>query len=376
MKTLLQKVSFRWDIISGRYKFLIAKEKEDIEACIAILEEVRRKELNRVSGNSVLDSHSFSGKDLNYKLTACRDSKTGEIIGCIRITDAFQAKDVPSSKMEYKLDQFPDELLKKLKICTRLAVLKPYRKTPAALVLIARSFKNILDEGGQAALISCEPSLFTMYKRIGFRPIGPPNNSASGGYRIPMIFIPDLEYMKKIKSPGVHLAKEMNFSKYEPIRQWYKQFEQEHGKIELGVSQYRDEDRFSRVDHIITKGLSEEGRKYFLKNAMAIKCKVDDVIVAEQDGGKAMGIVKKGIVKVVIDGRIVVLLGKGDIFGEIAFVLNSKRTATLMAADPKTEVILFSVSAIKRLESNDDKITVWQNLAKVLAQRLVQQTRV
>lgn len=374
MKTILQKVSYRWDVFRGRYQVFEVEKESDRLACIKVLEEVRLKELNRVSGNSVLDSSAFNGQNVEYLLAACRDTKTDKIIGCIKISSAAQARKIPSSVQEYHLNLFPENLVNELNIFTRLAVLKEYRKTPAGLLTMVYGFKMILEKGSQAVLMSCEPNLFTMYKRLGLRPLGIPHNSPSGGYRIPMIFVPEYNYLKKIKSPALIWNKELELGKERSICTWYKEFEQKHGKLHLGASQYKDEDENARIDHVITKGLSKMGRKNFLKNAMVVKCKVNDVIVAENDGGKAMGIVKKGMVKVLINGRPIALLGKGDVFGEIALVLNSKRTATLVAADPKTEVLLFSVSAIKRQEIELDRSIVWQNIAQILAGRLVERT--
>ena len=95
------------------------------------------------------------------------------------------------------------------------------------------------------------------------------------------------------------------------------------------------------------------------------------MLITENDGGKAFGFVRKGLVKVVIGGKTVVLLGEGDIFGEIAFILHTRRSARVVAASPDTEVVLFSESALNDLEKDADRAIIWRNLARVLAQRVV-----
>lgn len=77
------------------------------------------------------------------------------------------------------------------------------------------------------------------------------------------------------------------------------------------------------------------------------------------------------MVKVVIDGKAHVRLQPGELFGEIAFVLDTRRTASLIAAAPDTRILLFSTSAYQRLEEESDKATLWRNLAQVLAQRVL-----
>ena len=107
---------------------------------------------------------------------------------------------------------------------------------------------------------------------------------------------------------------------------------------------------------------------------MTIKCNLDDVLAVEHDGGKALGIVRRGMVKVIKGDKTVALLGEGDVFGEIASILNMNRSANLVAATSDTEVLLFSVSAIKRLKDQSDKTIIWQNLAIILARKVLETT--
>lgn len=370
MATLIKSLSFKWDIWTRKYIFFVAETKQEIDACIHILEEVRRKELNRVVGKSVLDSSAFAGKKTDYLLVACKDKKSGEVISCMKITNAKELKDVPSSCAEYHLDQFDEALVPKLDIYTRLAVLPAYRKTPAGFITMLNSFQLTLKNGGQGVLMSCEPSLLSMYNRFGLRPIGPMHNSSSGGYRIPMIFFPDLDYFKQINSPFIPWSKQVDFSKYQPIQDWYDELVEASGGIDIGATFYNYKLDKNHTHHLLTNGMSRKGMDAFLKNTLLIECAEDDVLMAANDGGKAFGIVRKGRVKIIIDETATVYLHPGDIFGEMAYVLGTKRTADVVADEAGTEVILFSVSAIKRLESESDKIVIWQNLAKILAQKL------
>ena len=160
MKKLIEKLSHRWDILSGRYQFFKVEKSEDLKGCLDVLNEVRLKELNRMAGQSVLDSHALTSNGVDYTLMACRDSRSSEIVGCIKVTKACQVKSISSSVDEYQLNIFPEKMLDKLWIFTRLAVLKPYRKSPVSLLLIANTFVRLANEGALGALLTCEPSLF------------------------------------------------------------------------------------------------------------------------------------------------------------------------------------------------------------------------
>jgi DNA-binding Xre family transcriptional regulator len=375
MTNFLHSLSIWLDLLKKRYQTFLVKSDDDIGACLEVLDKVRRKELNRVTGNSVLDSHAFATSNLSYQLMACRDTRSQKIIGCIRMTPAREAVSIPSSKEEYLLDIFDSEQINRLTIFTRLAVLKEYRKSPAALLLMVFSFKRVLDNGGHGILMSCEPNLLPLYKRMGLRTIGPMHNSPSGGYRIPMICIPDKKYYQSIKSPAFRFFKNLDFSKYEKICRWYHDFEKKHPDLEVGASLYQSESDLYLGHKMITEGLTAEGRISFLKNAVELKCKQGDIIIAEKDGGKAFGFVKSGEIEVVLENDVKVRLREGEIFGEIAFVLDRQRSAKVVAFTDVAEVVMFSQSALERLEQEKDKKIIWRNLARILAERILRTNR-
>lgn len=369
MLPIIENLKQYWDLATNRYEVFPATDPADVTACMKVLEEVRQKELNRVAGTSVLESHAFSGG--NYTLMACRDTNDGAIIGCMRLTPASEVIDVPTGRAEYSLDNIPDEHLKRLYVFTRLAVLKPYRKTPAAMVLMGESMIYLVGKGAMGALLACEPNLYTMYMQIGMRPIGPLHNSPSGGYRIPMIFLLDEEYLKLIDSPAVRWMKRLDATQFEPVNRWFREWYQQYNAYHFGISMLADSGVDPRAYEMLTKGLSAAGRKALLKNALVIQCQEDDLLIAEEDGGKGLGIVLDGKIGVVFKGKDLLSLEPGALFGEVAFVLDTRRTARLVAKAPDTRVLLLSPSAYRRLNDEYDKKCLWRNLAKVLAHRLL-----
>jgi hypothetical protein len=370
---LIQALTSQLDLWLDRYQVFFATEQADVDGCIAVLEEVRRKELNRVTGSSVLASHAL---DLSggIRLAACRDSKSGKIVGCMRVTSAFAAKDEKESIAEYRLDLFSEEMLKQMLIFTRLCILKEHRKSVASFVLFSKTFAALGDEGYTAALLACEPNLFNMYRKLGARPIGRAHNSPSGGYRIPMVSIPDVAHLTACGSPLVKVIRKVDPAKVQPFIEWYRALEGREGEIPLGIAAYEGEDEDVPCHRLLTSGLSKGGVEQLLQNAMVISCQLGDVLVAERDGGKSIAFVKAGMVDVMVNDRKLAMLGPGEIFGEIAFTLDSARTARVTASVPGTEVLLLSMSAFQKLEDDADRAIVWRNMSRCLAQRLVART--
>ncbi len=120
----------------------------------------------------------------------------------------------------------------------------------------------------------------------------------------------------------------------------------------------------------LTDGLSDKGRAELLRNALEVNCTDGDVVIAAGDGGRFLGFVLDGVVEVKAEERVVRMLGEGELFGEIALVLDRPRTVDIVAAGDDTRVLLLSQTALTRLSSGADQAQVWRNIAKVLARRL------
>lgn len=353
MASLINKLSLQWDLWIGQFRAFFPSTEDDRQACL----------------NMTSDGADRSA-DLPFQLAACQDTHSGEIIASIRLVDALSVWEASKENENTYLKHFGEDHLTDMAFFTSISIAPAYLKTPAPQVLISHCFIEILKAGGQAVLMSCDPGHFSMYKRIGMRPVGALQKSAGGGFEIPMIFLPDLDYLSIIHSPVLPLLRGMYFDKYEPICQWYYQLVRENSEMAIGTAFYSKEEEFGGHDNI-TEGLSENGKEIFLQNALKAQCEEGEVLIAEDDGGKSFGYVSKGMVRVMIGSKTIVLLGEGDIFGEIAFILNTKRSARVVAASDETEVVLFSESALNQLDNYADRMVIWKNLAKVLAQRVV-----
>lgn len=358
-------------VSESKFQTFIVENDLDFQECVDVLYEVRKKELNRVVGDSVLESSSFLGQDIQFKLMACRESRTNKIIGCIRLTLASDVRHLKSTRKEYALENIPDSILSKLIIATRLAVLPAYRSSPAAILLTSQSFEYHIENGGLGMLGTCEPSLYPMYLKLGMRPLGPIQNSKKSGYRIPLIAFIDTAHFETVKNPGLRFLKKFNEEKYAKIQKWYYELQASKlSKIQIGLSEYipkaEDEDLYSDI----TKGISNRGLRRLQRNSLKIQCKKGDTIIPKDDGGNFISIVYSGSVLIKKKDRILARLVRGDLFGELAIITGIYRTATVIAECDDTQVLILSKSAIK-MPSLEDEIFIWKNLANIVAKKLL-----
>ena len=370
MVSLIKKISLQWDLWTGQFRAFFPSDKEDIQACIRLIQENSNDSPDAPfeADESFLSSPL---EDSNIRIAACVDTRKGNIIACLCIHDAQHLKELPGQQEMYHFDRFNDHQLSQIAVLSHQTISNTYLKTNALQVLMSHCFIEILKAGGQASIMLCDPGHFSIYKYMGMRPFGTLQKTDAGAFYLPMIFLPDQEYLSLIHSPVLPFMRSVEFDTYQSICNWYYLLVRENTELQVGSAFYPDNESFFEAHQAITEGLTDSGREAFLKKALIIKCREDEVLITENDGGKSFGYVRQGMVRVVIGSKTIVVLGQGDIFGEIAFILNTKRTAQVIAASPETEVVLFSESAINQLKEEADRTTIWRNLSKVLAQRLV-----
>ena len=358
-KSLVKSISLQWDLRMGPYRAFFPQTERDKKRCA------------QLAKNDLFTEDIKDGEKIIRQIAACEDSLTGEVVACLFLEDALQMSNSHKKSKIYNLHLFTEEQLAKIVILSHLSLDNVEQKATVAQVFLSHCFIEILKAGGQAMIISCDIGYFSIYKRLGMRPIGAMSKADAGGYFLPMIFLPDYDYLTLISSPVLDSLRGANFEAYRNICAWYYRLVKENSELQIGAAVY-PENQAEFIGHqTLTEGLSDIGLETFLNKAMVLKCREGEVLLMENDGGKSFGFIQKGIVKVVIGGKTVVLLGEGDIFGEIAFILNAPRSAEVIAASDATEIILFNASAINSLADEADKVVIWQNLARVLAQRVV-----
>jgi CRP-like cAMP-binding protein len=98
--------------------------------------------------------------------------------------------------------------------------------------------------------------------------------------------------------------------------------------------------------------LSPAARSAIAPYAEEIELAAGTQLTGEGKPGYLFFVIKSGTAKVLQDEREIRELGAGDIFGEIALLETSERTASVIASTPMQLVVL-SESAFKRLVETD-----------------------
>jgi CRP-like cAMP-binding protein len=352
----------------ARYEARIARP-EDLERCYAIRKQVFGETL-QLTDDLAISPAREDQYDAKSVVVAGWDKQTNEIVGTFRVTFAPTMLAEPSFAEIGSLSMFPSKMLNKVGIFSRPALMPEYGKSALLHVLTHFGFRYCLENEILIAVIVCEPNFYSFYRHLGFRPLTRTYKSQFGDYRLPLFLMPhDYNHLKLCSSSFYDVAEEVNFPKNNTALDWFEKKVQKIMLVDPGFSQTSSA-KSDIIDSSVLHGLTPAGRESLLKNAMSIHCKAKDLIISKNAGDRTFGFIKSGLAEVVINKETVAILGKGDIFGEIAFILGIPRTADVIAAIPETEVVVLSVACLRRLALAEDRAILWQNIARVLASRV------
>lgn len=365
----LQKLFATYEYLTGRYSAEVVTSPADIETCIAIRRKVFDEELNRKDSSHNKNIGDRDNWDDSAIQVACRDTKDNQIIGAMRMVSAGKLRGDENAIQEYRLDKFATEDYEQILVVNRLAVLKEYRSGPAAVLMAQKCYEVGLKQSAMASVCICEPNLYPLYRRLGYLPLASISPSPHGGYRLPLFLIPhDYQHLKNVRSPFLQPAKNADYPRYDKGIQWLTENNVLNHNLPIGFAPFNVED--SDFSTIITQGISDAGKNALFCHAVNVKCNHGDTIVKEGAGDTGFGFVKSGALQVVKQNKIVSILGSGDVFGEIAFLLKQPRTASLVVATDNTEVVLLSRTCVNKMSKATDRECFWRNLATLLASRL------
>ena len=129
----------------------------------------------------------------------------------------------------------------------------------------------------------------------------------------------------------------------------------------------------------ILRGLSREEADRFLERATVVRANEGDALVRQGERGDTLFVLLSGGAEVVLDelpDRPIGWLGAGDSFGEMGFLTESERAASVVARGA-CEAVVLSGDFLRRLLDREPGIAakILLNLSRELAGRLADMNR-
>ncbi|MCB1736628.1 MAG: GNAT family N-acetyltransferase [Gammaproteobacteria bacterium] len=276
---------------------------------------------------------------------------------------------------------FPPETLS---MTSRLMVAPAWRGSTVLAALLAAIFRFARERGVRFDFCNCSPSLVEFYEQLGYRRYADGFMDQDAGYHVPLVFMAeDVVHMRAVRSPFWRDAR--NLPADASGTAWFLAEFPEHA-VHINKRLVDTDGFWSLMEdrlHIdprkgigLLKGLDETQARAFLDSGTVLPCKAGEVIIRPGDIGNEMFVVLDGVAEVWgldVDGKrhSLAVVGPGQVFGEIAFVAKTPRTAQVVA-NTDMELLILTQAFIKRALKKMPEIVapVLLNLSVILCERL------
>jgi hypothetical protein len=299
-----------------------------------------------------------------------------DVVGTARLSwgaDGFSIRQVD----EYSLTPFLAELAPSmLAVGERVMVMPKYRGTGLVDELLECRRELAANHDVRVVFSACEPHLLSLYLSQGRKTYADKNiNGVEAGYLIPLVSFPQgpevLEALGEelgtmpdcvdrvlSNRGGAVLSPLMTASGDYPdqIRQTLHEIEDQ------GVSAFH--------------GFTDDEVERCLTRSNVIECAAGDRVLKKGGSARNIFVVLDGTLEVRDEERVVAVLRTGDVFGEMAFLLERPRVLDTYAATDSVRVLSLSESTLRKMIAEDPVVAakLLLNISRMLCVRLIQST--
>jgi hypothetical protein len=312
-------------------------------------------------------------------------TEDGEVVATARATWGGDAA-LPQRMIEqYGLAPFLAELPQSaISVGERGMVVPRLRGTDLFLRLIGASLRFANAHRIQVCFGDCEPHLLNLYLGLGQRTYSKRNvNSTEAGYLIPILFVPeDVAYLRRINSPLLEYVRDFGSDARIPacveriisagsavMSRRLMASAAYWGEVHGALSEL-EANRISALD-----GFTEEDAARCLEKSTIIECAAGDRLLKKGGVARNLFVVLDGTLEV-RDGEMpLAVFGPGDVFGEMAFLLERPRSKDVYAATDGVRVLSLSEATLRQLIKSDPAIAahLLLNISKMLCLRILKE---
>jgi hypothetical protein len=346
----------------GIFELFRAQSEHDREEVFRFRYSVYVEELGRYRGSADHRGRRLvEPEDAHSVIYGARED--GRVVGTARLTfgaDGFSPRQIDQYSLGAFLADVPAELVA---VGERFMVAPDLRGSTLSAELRDFEQDDVSARGVRLLFGCCEPHLLSMYLSAGARTYAEHNiNSAEAGYMIPLVWLegdPDDLAAPSIqqalsRSGAVHAASLMPPEKY-----W--------AQVEATLERLDQEElhAFSGFEH--SEALDCVSR------STIIECARGDRVLKEGGSSRNLFLVLSGILEVRHEERLINVLGQGDVFGEMAFLLGSPRQSDVYAATPDVRILSLSDGTLRKLMVEDPSLAakLLFNISRMLCRRLI-----
>lgn len=311
----------------------------------------------------------------------------GTIAGTIRLNLGCDGPLPDEYRRAYEIDRFTGRVpMNRIGVVSRLMVVPEHRGSMLAFFFITHASQIHLDEGLELAFVACQPHLLSLYQSLGARPYTQTYNNIDGDLLVPLVWVTrDREYFERIQCPGlpyvtfpdgpnpVPALVEPLIAGASPVRTVESIADAREWSEIYGALAGHHEGRVTLLD-----GLDEAETQALVRSSQVIECRRGDTIVRTGHFGRTVYVVLDGTVEVRDGARHIATMTTGDVFGEVSFLLSTRRISDVVAASDRVRVLSVSEKTLHRLIESESRLAakVLLNLARAVCLKLVERSAI
>ncbi|HEY6317846.1 MAG TPA: cyclic nucleotide-binding domain-containing protein [Acidimicrobiia bacterium] len=357
------------------YSFSLAGTEADKEAVYRFRYDVYVEEMGRYQDTADHERRLLvEPEDDHSRVFLAREDD--RVVATVRLTlgtDGFSDRQI----RQYGLQPFLDEIPPGYLAVGERAMVEPRHRGSGLLEeLVAHSHTYLDDADLRLVFGACEPHLLSLYLRMGQRTYADQNiNSSEAGYLIPLISFP--KGVEALRGAGLASGTPASLPVcVEPIVA--STGGAVRSPILMGSVAYSDE--LNRALHEVEHrgiGAFNNFTNAEIERCVArsniIECNTGDRLLKEGGAARNIFVVLEGTLEVRDQSRVVGVVGSGEIFGEVAFLLEQPRASDVYAATDGTRILSLSESTLRKMIAEEPRIAakLLLNMSKMLSMRLI-----
>jgi hypothetical protein len=348
----------------------VAESPEEREAVYRFRYSVYVEEMGRYQGSA-----DHSGRrlvepedDVSWVFYAREDG--GDVVGTARLSwgaQGFSERQVDEYSLAPFLAELPHE---HLAIGERVMVTPRLRGSGLVDQLMAVRNDVAIANDVRIQFSCCEPHLLSLYLGQGRRTYASKNiNSPEAGYLIPLVAFPQgtdklLDDVSGTLPPSIAQVLDGSGG---AVR----------SPLMSGAADYEDQLRatlheIEAEDVSAFHGFTDEEVDRCLARSNVIECAAGDRVLKKGGVARNVFVVLAGALEVRSDDHVVAVLREGDVFGELAFLLEQPRAADTYAIEDGTRILSLSEKTLRQMISDDPTVAakLLMNIARMLSVRI------
>ncbi|HSO96129.1 MAG TPA: cyclic nucleotide-binding domain-containing protein [Acidimicrobiia bacterium] len=295
-----------------------------------------------------------------------------DVVGTARLSwggRGFSNRQVDEYSLASFLDELPHEILA---VGERVMVTPKYRGTGLVDDLLDCRKRVAVAHDVRLQFSACEPHLLSLYLSQGRKTYADKNiNGVEAGYLIPLVAFPQgpeaLEVLATELGMPACVDRVLSNAGGAVLSPLMTASGEYPGQIRQALHEIEDQ-RISAFH-----GFTDDEVERCLNRSNVIECAAGDRILKKGGVARNIFVVLGGTLEVRDDDRVVAVLATGEVFGEMAFLLEQPRVLDTYAATDSVRVLSLSESTLRKMIADDPVVAakLLLNVSKMLCVRLI-----